>query len=227
MSKKKQLEDLLKDPDTGERLKAHLYNKGALLGKESPFSELLQSMVNTMLDGELENFMEEERASGKKNKRNGRTSKQVLSEVGPLNVSTPRDRNGDFEPDLISKRERTLSSGLDEQILALYAQGNSVEDVKRLLDKIYGVSISAGKISQITDKVLPEIQEWRTRELNSFYPVVYLDAIHFKIREDGRYSNSAFYTAYSVDWEGNRDLLAYTLTQVEKELISGDWYWKT
>ncbi len=108
---------------------------------------------------------------------------------------------------MIAKRERILNSGLDEQILALYAQGNSVEDVRRLLHKIYGIGISAGKISQITDKVLPEIQEWRSRELNPFYPIVYLDAIHFKIREDGRYQNSAFYTAYSIDWEGNRDLL--------------------
>ena len=124
-----------------------------------------------------------------------------------MDISTPRDRNGDFEPELIGKRQRELNSGLDEQILALYAQGNSIEDVRRLLEDIYGVSISAGRISQITDKVLPEIQEWRTRSLQSFYPVVYLDAIHFKVRQDGRYSNSAFYTVYSIDWEGNRDLL--------------------
>jgi transposase-like protein len=79
--------------------------------------------------------------------------------------------------------------------------------VRRLLEDIYGVSISAGRISQITDKVLPEIQEWRTRSLQSFYPIVYLDAIHFKVRQDGKYISSAFYTVYSVDWEGNRDVL--------------------
>ena len=207
MKNKKKLSDLLKDPEMGERLKERLYSKQSLVGKDSPFSELLQSMVNQMLEGEIENFLEEEQASGNMNKRNGKTKKKVISQYGPLEISTPRDREADFSPELIAKRERELSSGLDEQIIALYAQGNSVEDVRRLLLKIYGVGISAGKISQITDKVLPEIQDWRNRELNRFYPIIYLDAIHFKIREDGRYSNSAFYTVYSVDREGNRDLL--------------------
>lgn len=207
MKKKHAIEDLLNDPTMNERLKERLYSKKGLLGKESPFSEILQQMVNAMLEGEIESFLTEERASGNVNKRNGRTPKRVLSDAGPLDIATPRDRNGDFEPELIGKRERELSSGLDDQILALYAQGNSVEDVRRLLEDIYGVSISAGRISQITDKVLPEIQEWRTRSLQSFYPIVYLDAIHFKVRQEGKYTNSAFYTVYSVDWEGNRDVL--------------------
>lgn len=207
MKKKHTIEDLLNDLKMNERLKERLYSKKGLLGKESPFSELLQQMVNTMLEGEIESFLTEERASGSVNKRNGKIPKRVLSDAGPLDISTPRDRNGDFEPELIGKRERVLSSGLDDQILALYAQGNSVEDVRRLLEDIYGVSISAGRISQITDKVLPEIQEWRTRSLQSFYPIGYLDAIHFKVRQDGKYISSAFYTVYSVDWEGNRDVL--------------------
>lgn len=207
MKKKHTIEDLLNDPKMNERLKERLYSKKGLLGKESPFSELLQQMVNTMLEGEIESFLSEERASGNVNKRNGKIPKRVLSDAGTLDISTPRDRNGDFEPELIGKRERVLSSGLDDQILALYAQGNSVEDVRRLLGDIYGVSISAGRISEITDKVLPEIQEWRTRILQSFYPILYLDAICFKVRQDGKYTSSAFYTVYSVDWEGNRDVL--------------------
>lgn len=207
MSKKRTLEELFSDPQMSKRLKDRLYSKKGLLGKESPFSEILQSMVDTMLDAEIESFMDEERASGTVNKRNGRTKKRVISDLGNLEISTPRDRNGDFEPEVVGKRQRELTSGLDDQILALYAQGNSIEDVRRLLENIYGVSISAGRISQITDKVLPEIQEWRSRELQSFYPVVYLDAIHFKVRQDGKYSNSAFYTVYAVDWEGNRDVL--------------------
>jgi putative transposase len=207
MKNKQRIEELLSDPKMSERLKEHLYKKKGILGKESPFSEILQNMVNTILEGEIEGFLSEERSSGVVNKRNGKIPKRVLSEVGTLDISTPRDRNGDFEPELIGKRERELSSGLDDQILALYAQGNSVEDVRRLLEDIYGVSISAGRISQITDKVLPAIQEWRTRDLQSFYPVLYLDAAHFKVRQDGKYTSSAFYTAYSVDWEGNRDVL--------------------
>lgn len=208
MNKKKLSDKLKKDPDLKNRLKEHLYSKKPLLGADSPFSELLQSAVNEMLEGEIESFMTEEKSSGiKSNKRNGKIPKQVVTEAGKIYIETPRDRLGEFEPQLIGKRERTLSSGLDEQILALYAQGNSIEDVKRLLIKIYGVEISAGKISQITDKILPEIELWRNRELASFYPIVYLDAIHFKVRRDGKYGSSAFYTVYSVDWEGQRDLL--------------------
>ncbi len=207
MTKKRTLEELFSDPQMSDRLKERLYSKKGLLGKESPFSEILQGMVDTMLDAEIESFLTEERSSGTVNKRNGKTGKRVISEIGDLHVSTPRDRNGSFEPEVVGKRQRELSSGLDEQILALYAQGNSIEDVRRLLEDIYGVSISAGRISQITDQVLPEIQEWRTRGLQSFYPVVYLDAIHFKVRQEGKYISSAFYTAYAVDWEGNRDLL--------------------
>lgn len=190
-----------------ERLKEHLYSKKPVLGEDSPFSELLQGMVNMMLEGELQDHLEEDLASGVANKRNGKISKEVLTEHGKIEVQTPRDRRGSFKPELIAKRQRQLHSGLDEQILALYGQGNSVEDVKRLLVSIYGVDISAGKISQITDQILPELQQWRCRPLQRFYPVIYLDAIHFKVREDGVYRTSAFYTVYAVDWEGNRDLL--------------------
>lgn len=203
MNKKK----ITVDSETYERFKDHLYNKRPVFGEDSPFSELLQTMVNEMLEGEMESFMSEQGQLKGKNKRNGKSSKKVRTSSGDIYIDTPRDRNGDFEPELIAKRERELSSGLDVQILALYAQGNSVEDVRRLLIKMYGVEISAGKISQITDKVLPEIQAWRNRELKMFYPIVYLDAIHFKVRHEGKYSNHAFYTAYSVDWEGHRDLL--------------------
>ncbi|MEL6837074.1 MAG: transposase, partial [Bacteroidota bacterium] len=180
MSKKKEVEDLVGDKELYERMKAHLYSKSPVLGQGSPFSELLQNMVNEMLEGEMDVFLDEEKTEGKKNKRNGHSSKRVISDSGALDIRTPRDRRSDFEPQIIGKRERELSSGLDDQIIALYAQGNSIEDVRRLLMKLYGVSISAGKISQITDKVWPQIQTWRTRRLQSFYSIIYLDAIHFK-----------------------------------------------
>ena len=196
-----------KNSEMYTRLKEHLYSKKPVLGEDSPFSELLQSMVNTILDGEMDHFMADQKESGHKNKRNGNRTKKVRSTTGDIWVETPRDRNSDFEPMLIPKRQRELTSGLDEQIIALYAQGNSVEDVRRLLIKMIGVEISAGKISQITDKVLPEIENWKTRELEAFYPIIYLDAIHFKVRNEGIYTTNAFYTVYSVDWEGQRDLL--------------------
>lgn len=198
-----------------ERMKQRLYSKEPLFGDGSPFSELLQTMVNKMLEGEADHHIDNELIMGKKNKRNGYTKKQVITQSGPIEVHTPRDRNSTFEPELIGKREKELHSGLDNQIIALYAQGNSVEDVRRLIQKIYGIEISAGKISQITDNVLPEIEAWKTRALQSFYPIVYLDAIHFKVRHEGVYSTRAFYTVYSVDWVGNRDLLGLYINQSE------------
>ncbi len=198
-----------------ERMKQRLYSKEPLFGDGSPFSELLQTMVNKMLEGEIDHHIDSDLNINKRNKRNGYTKKQVITQSGPIEVSTPRDRNSTFEPELIGKREKELHSGLDTQIIALYAQGNSVEDVRRLIQKIYGVEISAGKISQITDNVLPEIEAWKTRSLQSFYPIVYLDAIHFKVRHEGVYSTRAFYTVYSVDWVGNRDLLGLYINQSE------------
>lgn len=203
----KKKRDKIKDSAMYEELKAHLYSGKPVLGQGSPFSKILQGMVDTILEGEVESHLEEDRISGRTNKRNGYTSKRVISDQGPIEISTPRDRNGTFEPELIGKRERQLTSGLDKQILALYAQGNSVEDVRRLISQMFGVELSSGKISTITDKVLPEITAWKNRTLSSFYPIVYLDAIHFKVRHEGKYSTRAFYTVYSVDWEGQRDLL--------------------
>jgi transposase-like protein len=198
-----------------ERMKQRLYSKEPMFGDGSPFSELLQNMVNKLLEGEANHHIENDLKTGKRNKRNGYIQKQVITPSGPIEVSTPRDRNSTFEPELIGKRERALHSGLDEQIIALYAQGNSIEDVRRLIQRIYGVEISAGKISQITDNVLPEIDAWRNRPLQTFYPIVYLDAIHFKVRHEGVYSTRAFYTLYSVDWAGNRDLLGLYVSQSE------------
>jgi transposase-like protein len=215
MKNKKEKASISFDAETYERMKEHLYSRKPVLGEESPFSELLQEMVNTLLDGEMSAHLKSDAKVGKRNKRNGHNHKKVISNTGMLDISTPRDRNGSFSPELIGKRERQLSSGLDEQILALYAQGNSVEDVRRLLSKMYGVDISSGKISQITDQVLPQIQEWRTRRLRPFYTILYLDAVHFKVRHEGRYSNRAFYTAYAVDWEGNRDLLGIYIQSSE------------
>lgn len=218
MTKKKEnarLEDLIPDADLRDRMVDHLYSKKPILSEGSVFSELLQSMVDRMLEGEMDDFMQKKASKDSKNKRNGYTKKKVISNAGLLSIQTPRDRFSEFEPELIAKRERELSSGVDEQILALYAQGNSIEDVRRLLSKLYGLSISSGKISAITDQVLPEIQAWRTRPLKAFYTVLYLDAIQFKVRHDGKYSSRAFYTCYGIDADGKRDLLGLYINESE------------
>ena len=143
MKGKNEKEQLLVDSKMYDRLKKHLYSKRPVLGEDSPFSELLQSMVNQLLDGEMESFMGEERTNNRRNKRNGKSVKKVLTNSGDIYVETPRDRNGEFEPELIAKRQRELNSGLDAQILALYAQGNSIEDVRAITHPdVWGRNIS-------------------------------------------------------------------------------------
>jgi transposase-like protein len=218
MTKKKQsqaVENLLSDPEQFKRMQEHLYSGKPLLEKNGVFAEMLQKLVNASLRGEAASHLLEDLAAGKTNKLNGYTNKTVTSSAGPLEIRTPRDRNGDFEPQLIAKRQRDLSSGIDKQILALYAQGNSIEDTRRLISSLFSVELSAGQISAITDQVLPELQTWRSRLLKGFYCIIYLDAIHFKVRHEGVYSSRAFYTVYGVDVDGNRDLLGMYISEAE------------
>lgn len=201
--------------DLQSRLSEHLLNGGQLLGSDSPITELLQNTINSILEGEIESHLSEDRHSDSSNKRNGYTSKRLRSPAGELEVLTPRDRNSSFEPTLVAKRQRQLNTGLDEQILALYAQGNSVEDIRRLVGKLYGIELSAGKISAITDQVLPQVEAWRRRPLQSMYAVLYLDALVFKVRQEHKYTQRAFYTVYGVDLDGKRDILGFYMQDNE------------
>jgi transposase-like protein len=157
----------------------------------------------------------ETEVEGAKNRRNGHNNKKVKSRVGPINVSTPRDRHGTFEPGIVKKWERELSSGMDEVILSLYARGQSVRDVQNQLRELYGVEVSSGVISSVTDRIMPEITQWQQRALEPCYPVVFLDAIHYKVREEGKVQTKAIYTVYGVDVEGIRDVLGLYLMESE------------
>ena len=214
---KEKFESMVPDAELRQRLFDHLYSGERLLSEGSPFSELLQGAMNSMLSAEANHHIETERASdsGSSNKRNSYTQKRVNSEFGTIQINTPRDRESTFEPQLVGKRQRQLSSGIDDQIIALYAQGNSIEDVRRLVKKLYGVEISAGQISAITDKVWSDIETWRSRPLDEGYALVYLDAMFFRVRSDGEgprgkgsaFSSRASYTVYAIDFAGNRDIL--------------------
>jgi len=211
MSKKKtkSLEELFPDPEIRDRVKEQLYSGNSLFGEGSVFSEMLQSMINAALEAEMDEFMSEQKANPtkKKNRRNGHLSKTVRSSTGPLSISTPRDRNGDHEPILVGKRERELKTGMDEIILELYASGNSVSDIRRQILRIYGVELSQGLISSITDKVLDEVTRWQQRPLAPCYTIIYLDGVHYRTREDGMSSGRVIYSIYGVDVDGNRDIL--------------------
>lgn len=148
------------------------------------------------------------------NIRNGSTQKTVQTDMGPVRIETPRDRDGSFEPQLVAKRQTRLA-GLDDKILALYAGGMTVRDISSHLSELYGTDIGRDTISRITDAVLEDVQAWRTRPLESVYPIVYLDAMMVKVREDRSVKNRACYLALGVTCDGDREVLGLWWQETE------------
>jgi len=209
------LEEIIPDDKIRTEMLSRLYNGDPILGETGVFTNLLQSFVNAALEGEMDSYLQETKEKGGSARRNGHTSKSLRSTAGPLSIETPRDRAGNHEPIIVKKRERELSTGLDEIIMSLYARGQSVEDVSFQLKKMYGLEMSSAAISTITDRVWGEITEWQQRPLSTCYPIIYLDAIHYKVREDGKVISKAIYTVYSVDIDGQRDILGLYLKESE------------
>lgn len=174
-----------------------------LTGKEGVLAPLLKDLLDAVLSGELQAHVEESRP----NRRNGSKPKHVKTAHGQLEVQMPRDREGSFEPQLIAKRQTTLGEGLDNRILSLYAKGMSYEDIQQHLEELYGLDISTGQLTAITDKVLPLVEAWRSRPLEAIYTFVWLDAVHFKVRQDGKVVSKAAYNVLAVDVQGKKDLL--------------------
>ncbi|MBE0647337.1 MAG: IS256 family transposase [Bacteroidales bacterium] len=213
--KRPKLEDLIPDKERREEVVRRMYQGDPVVGEDGIFTDLLQAIVNAALEGEMDYHLDESKRTGLSNRRNGVNSKRVRSRVGPLEIGTPRDRAGSHEPKLIGKWERELSTGMDDVILSLYARGQSIEDVRHQLRELYGVDISAGTISAITDRVWEEITTWQQRDLAPCYPIVYLDAIHYKVREDGSVKSKAVYSVYGVNIDGERDVLGLYLSESE------------
>jgi len=183
-----------------------------LLGTDGVFTPLLKAFLESALEAEMAEHLDGEESS---NRRNGHGKKQVKTNLGTVEIAPPRDRDGTFQPRIVSKRSNVLSSDLDETILLLYSQGTSYQDISAQMMQIYGVEISESTITRITDKVWPLVQEWRTRPLDAVYPFVWLDAIHFKVRKDGRVVPMAVYCVIGVNNEGYKSLLGMYLGESE------------
>ena len=186
-----------------------------LLGKDGAFAPLLENILNAALEGEMDTHMdEEERSIG--NRRNGHTSKQVQTQLGEVTVQTPRDRQSSFEPEFIKKRERILAEGVSDRIIGLYALGNSTREISDWMEEHLGNRVSAETISSITNRVLPEIQSWRSRPLEKVYPIVWMDAIHYKVMDEkNRPVTRAIYNVLAVDNNGYKDLLGMYISKSE------------
>lgn len=187
----------------------------SLTGKDGILTPLIKQLIEASLEGELDVHLNECKEEGLANRRNGKLSKTVKTGTGSFELETSRDRAGTFEPQLIKKRQTVLNESLDNKILSLYGLGMSYTAIAEHLAEMYGLEVSHAKISQITDKLLPMIEQWRNRPLESIYPVVYLDAIHYKIREDGRVVAKAIYTILGLDREGKKEILGIYLSETE------------
>jgi len=185
-------------------------NLDDFFGKEGIFARLFARTVEEMLEGEMSEHLgyEKYEAKGrnKGNSRNGKREVQLATSGGSQKVQVPRDRHGEFAPKLLTEKR---SNELEEKIIALYAKGTSTRDVVDTIADIYGVEVSAATISTITDKVLPLVEEWQSRRLDKIYPILYLDAIHIKIRQEQKIENVAVYIVLAVDTEGHKDVLGH------------------
>lgn len=182
-------------------------NPGEILAflKES-FKDVLQEMLEAEMDVTLGYSRNEPSMKNTDNSRNGYTKKTVRSELGPLEIDVPRDRKGEFVPKIVPKYKRDIS-GIEEKVISLYARGMSTRDIHEQIKELYGVEISAEMVSKITERIVPEIKEWQNRTLDPIYPFIFMDAIHYKIREDDRILNRAAYVVLGVNIEGNKDIL--------------------
>jgi transposase-like protein len=189
----------------------------SLEGKDGVLAPLLKRLLDASLQGELEGHLLEGKAqeTGRNNRRNGLSTKKVKTLYGPIDVTTPRDRNGSFAPEILPKRQTTLGDGLDHKIIGLYALGMSYTDICDHLSQMYQLTLSPATITSITDKILPEIEQWQTRPLESVYPILWLDAIHYKVREDNAIKTKAVYCLIGLNREGVKDLLGMYIGENE------------
>ncbi|KWT73767.1 IS256 family transposase [Candidatus Magnetominusculus xianensis] len=180
-----------------------------LNGKEGILTPLIKMILEAALDGEIESHLKTDSA---KNRRNGRTSKIVRTDQSAFELETPRDRNSTFEPEIVKKRQTYLGDALDNKVIALYGLGMSYSDISKHLEELYGIDAT---LSGVTDKILPVVKQWQARPLEAVYPFVWMDAIHYKTREDGKVVQTASYTILGVNQRGYKEVLGIYMSEAE------------
>ncbi len=183
-----------------------------LTGKDGILTPLIKQLTEAAMQAELEQHLAEGEAP---NRKNGSTRKTMKSSAGNFELDTPRDRAGSFEPQIVKKHQTHLTDELERKIIALFALGTSYQDIRMHIEDLYGIELSNGTLNAVTDKLLPELQAWRERELDALYPIVWLDAIHYKIKENGRFISKAVYTILGLTVDGKKELLGLYLSDSE------------
>ena len=186
----------------------------SLTGKDGVFAPLLKEFIESALESEMEGHLDEsERIKG--NKRNGKKSKTIKSSAGSLEITTPQDRQSNFDPQLIKKRQTILADSLESKILGLYGKGMSFRDISSHIEEMYDMEISHTVLSEITDRVLPKITAWQNRPLAPMYAIVWLDAMFYKIRHEGKVVTRSLYNILAIDKDGYKKLLGMYVAHSE------------
>ena len=197
-----------------EAIKRLREGKG-LTGEGGALTGLIKRILEAALDEEMNAQLPELKASDPSNRKNGHTRKVVKTGLGPVPIEPPRDRKGKFEPKIIGKWDRSIAPEIEQQILALYGIGTSYADIRDHLKRMYGMDYSEAVISGITDRIREELHSWKSRPLSRLYTVVYLDAIHYRVREDRQVQTKAVYSVMGVDLYGQRDVLGIFIGEAE------------
>jgi transposase-like protein len=212
--KERKLQEIMPSAEEVQKELAKAKSMDDFFGKEGIFARLFANTIETMLETELSEELgyEPYEAKGKNsgNSRNGHYPKKVRTSAGETTIQVPRDRNGDYEPQVVKKRVANTNE-LEDKIIGMYAKGMSVRDIQDTLKELYGVDVSPATLSAITDKVWELVEAWQNRPLASIYPIIYLDAIHLKLRREGKVETTAVYTVLGVDLDGHRDVLGHWL----------------
>jgi len=186
----------------------------SLFGEGGALAPLLKEVLDAALEAEMETHLDDkERSVG--NKRNGHKKKTVKTSHGPIELRTPQDRHSEFEPKLIKKRQTILAESLEPRILGMYGLGMSYRDISKHVNEMYGMTLSPSVLTEITDRIMPKVIEWRNRPLEDVYPIVWLDAMHYKVREDHRVVKKAIYNIMAITKSGHKEILGVYLSESE------------
>ena len=184
--------------------------------------EFMENSLEAELDEELGYSKYDYRNKATNNSRNGHSSKRLKTSFGEIEIETPRDRKGEFEPQLVKKNQTSVSQDVENKILSMYAKGMTTSDIEAHIREIYGLEVSDSTISRVTDKILPVVKDWQNRPLEPIYAVVFLDAIHFHVRSEGQIVKKAVYIAIGINLEGRKDVLGMWVGENESAK-----YWAT
>lgn len=197
--------------DFNEALKA-IQSGQAISGKGGVLAPLVKQLTEAALEAELDSHLADDVVP---NRKNGKSGKTIKTSEGKIDLDTPRDRAGTFEPQIIQKHQTSVSDEIESKILSMYGRGLSYSDIREHVEEMYGISVSTAAISAITDKIIDTVKAWQQRPLDSHYPFVWLDAIHYKVRAQGHYESRAVYTVLGLNLTGRKEVLGLYLADSE------------